>query len=320
MTALLVALGVGVLVYIIFVMLVPKAVPDDSDEHLRTALDRLYEENKAGATHRDVMRSSLLEESPFMRAIFGSAMFRPLYEAAVQAGYQDRLQHLLLRMGIYSLLILLVLFALHISPISVLLIPPMTYMITLRHCRRILRKRNTKFIDQFPDALDIIVRSVRSGFPLAVALQMLSENAEEPIRSQFQQVVEEVALGRTLPQALARLAARVDEPDVRFFVVVLGVQQETGGNLAEIIGNLSTIIRKRKQLRHKIKAMTSEGKATGWVLGALPVVVFVALYLAQPDYLDPFFQDSLGQIMFGGVLFLLTVCFIVVKQMIEVDI
>ncbi len=321
MTALLVAIGVGIFAYIMFVMLVPKAVPDETDDHVRNALDRLYEENKANALEKqNVMRNSLLEESPALRAIFGMSIFQPLYEAAIQAGYQDRLPQVLIRMGVYALIILLILFELHVTVLAVLLVPPLAYLMTLRHCRRILRKRNIKFIDQFPDALDIIVRSVRSGFPLGVALQILSENAEDPIRGQFQQVVEEIALGRTLQQALVRLAIRIDEPDVRFFVVVLGVQQETGGNLAEIIGNLSTIIRKRRQLRHKIRALTAEGTATGWVLGALPVVVFAILYFFQPTYLDPFFTDTMGQMMFGGVLFLLAICFIVVKQMINVDI
>jgi tight adherence protein B len=252
--------------------------------------------------------------------IFGIALFRPLYDVAMQAGYHEKLPQLLLRMGIYALLGLALLLGLHVNVIAIILVPPLAYMFTYRHCTRILAKRNREFIDQFPDALEIIVRSVRSGFPFSVALQMLAENSRDPIRSQFQQVVEEVALGRSLQQALARLAGRINEPDVRFFVVVIGVQQETGGNLAEIIGNLATIIRKRKQLRHKIKALTAEGKATGWVLGLLPVVVFVLLYVLQPHYLDPFFNDSLGQMLFGGAIFLLLVCFLIVRQMIKVDI
>ena len=104
------------------------------------------------------------------------------------------------------------------------------------------------------------------------------------------------------------------------FVVVLTVQQETGGNLAEIIGNLSSIIRKRKQIRHKIKAMTAEGKATGIVLGALPVLVFAALWFVQPGYLDVFFHDPLGIKFFFSAIALLGVCYFVVKQMIQVDI
>jgi tight adherence protein B len=196
----------------------------------------------------------------------------------------------------------------------------LAYLIPVRLCRRRIMKRNAKFIDQFPDALDTIVRSVRSGFPLSVALNMLAENAESPVREEFRQVTDEIALGRSLNQALARLAVRINEPDIRFFVVVLTVQQETGGNLAEIVSNLSNIIRKRKQIRHKIHAMTSEGRATGYVLGALPVLVFTALYFVQPTYLDPFFHDPLGQQFFAGAIALIVTCYFVVKQMINVDI
>jgi tight adherence protein B len=194
------------------------------------------------------------------------------------------------------------------------------YLLPLRHCRTRIQKRNSKFIDQFPDALDIIVRSVRSGFPLSVALQMLAENTEDPVKREFRQVVDEIALGRSLQQALTRLSSRINEPDLRFFVVVLSVQQETGGNLAEIISNLSSVIRKRKQLRHKIKALTSEGRATAWVLGSLPVFVTIVLSLASPGYLLPLIEDSMGNILLGTAIALQIICILVLKQMINVDI
>ena len=103
----------------------------------------------------------------------------------------------------------------------------------------------------FPDVLDMIVRSVKSGFPLNTAIKLIAENMEPPVSTEFQQVSDEVALGRPLNHSLARLAERIPEQDIKFFVVVLNVQQETGGNLAEVIGNLSGIIRKRKHLRMK---------------------------------------------------------------------
>lgn len=321
MIPLLIALIAGVAAYAVFVILVPKAVPDESSERVQSALDRLYEENRSAVSQqKDVMRSDLLEESAFIRLFFSSPIGRPLFDAAVQAGYQGKLQQLLIRMGIFIVIGLLIVMESGLSPVALVFAFPGGYYMALRHCKGVVHKRNKKFIDMFPDALDTIVRSVRSGFPLSVALQMLAENAEEPVRSEFRQVVEEVALGRTMNQALARLAARIKEPDMQFFVVVLGVQQETGGNLAEIIGNLSTVIRKRKQLRHKIKAMTSEGKATGIVLGGLPFFVFGILYFLSPGYLDPLFYDPLGQKLFGTAIGLLIACFIVFKQMINVDI
>lgn len=320
MTVLLTALAVAILAYIVFVMAVPKAVPHQ-DNFLREALDRLAEENRVMEENRaEVLRDQLNDAPPLVRSIFSLPVMREIYEAGLAAGFQNSMQTLLVIMlvtfGVVTSLGLLM----HLGIIAPLLALPLAYAAPLYHCRKSLRKRNAKFIDHFPDALDMIVRSVRSGFPLSVALQMLAENAEEPVRGEFRQVTDEIALGRSLNQALARMASRVNEPDIRFFVVVLTVQQETGGNLAEVIGNLSAIIRKRKQIRHKIRALTSEGKATGWVLGMLPVFVFGALYFFQPTYLDPFFYDSLGRQLLAGVGVLLLACYFVVKQIIEVDV
>lgn len=321
MSPLFAALGIGILAYVIFIMAVPKAVPKESDDYLRSALDRLADENRVAEQARtDVLRDQLNDASPLIRSVFGLGFMRPLYELGLAAGYQNDFQRLLvvilLSFGGSLVVLFMIGFGLLSLPAAIIL----AYLIPVYHCRKRITRRNAKFIDQFPDALDTIVRSVRSGFPLSVALTMLAENAEDPVREEFRQVTDEIALGRSLPQALERLAARINEPDIRFFVVVLTVQQETGGNLAEIVGNLSSIIRKRKQIRHKIHAMTSEGRATGYVLGALPVLVFAALYFIQPGYLDPFFHDPLGQQFFAGAIALIVTCYFVVKQMINVDI
>ncbi len=321
MSPLLIALGVAILVYVIFILVVPKAMPTESDDYLRDALNRLAEENVVAEKARDeVLRDQLGETTPLVRMIFGSSVMRPVYEAALQAGYQNNLQHLLIRMMIAFLVGVVLGFYFRQPLLAPILGLVLAYLYPLRHCRKKVTKRNNAFINQFPDALDIIVRSVRSGFPLSVALQMLAENAEEPVRTEFRQVTDEIALGRNLNQALSRLAVRINEPDIRFFVVVLTVQQETGGNLAEIVSNLSNIIRKRKQIRHKIRALTSEGRATGLVLGSLPVLVFGALTVVQPTYLEPFYTDPLGMKLMGAVIGLLITCYFVVKQMINVEI
>lgn len=320
MGVLLAALGVGILSYIGFVFLFPKAVPTETGDHVSQALDRIYDENRGEDEQRSVLREQLGEESAIVRAFFGSAIMRPLYERGLQAGYKDNLQQLLMMMiGAFIGVIALTIFF-GIGTLGLLLAPIVAYLVPYRHCTSRIGKRNRKFLDQFPDALDMIVRSVKSGFPLSVALQMLAENTENPVKEEFRMVVDDIALGRSLQQALQRLSLRINQPDIRFFVVVLSVQQETGGNLAEIIGNLSSIIRKRKQLRHKIHAMTSEGRATAWVLGSLPVFVFCAVYLVQPDYLTALWTDPLGITLFATAIGLVVVCAVVVKQMINVDI
>jgi tight adherence protein B len=321
MSVLLAALGVGILSYVAFVVLFPKAVPEDSGDHVRQALDRIYEETRSTDNDQhSILREQLGEESALVRTIFGSAIMRPIYEAGLQAGYQNDLKQLLILMVMGFTVGAILFTAIGMGGAGLLLALILGYYIPYRHCMKKVRKRNRQFIDQFPDALDMIVRSVRSGFPLSVALQMLAENAESPVKEEFRQVVDDVALGRSLQDALQRLSLRINQPDIRFFVVVLSVQQETGGNLAEIIGNLSSIIRKRKQLRHKIRAMTSEGRATAWILGSLPVFVFCVLYVMKPDYLSAFWTDPLGMTLFGTSVTLLVICIFVVKQMINVDI
>lgn len=319
--SLLIALGAGILGYVAFALLFPKAIPKESDDYLKNALDRLAEENRESERRQaEVLRDVLSETKPWVRMLFSLGFMRPIYEAALQAGYQQDIEKVALMMPITFAVVLGLGMQGGMGSLSFVAAAILAFYVPYKHCLRRVRKRNNKFIDQFPDALDTIVRSVRSGFPLSVALQMLSDNAEEPVRGEFRQVTDEVALGRSLPQALQRLAARINEPDVRFFVVVLTVQQETGGNLAEIVGNLSGIIRKRKQIRHKIKALTSEGKATGLILGALPVLVFGLLQYTQPGYLKPFFTDPMGHKLLGTAVGLLVACFFVVRAMITIDI
>ena len=322
MSPLIIVLVVVVACYVIFMLVVPGAAPDSKSANMKAALERLYEENRANEHSAEaVMRDQLNEESSLVRTVFSLPFMKPIYEAGMQAGYQNNLKQLLLVMAMGfagGLIIFVILLKLGLP--GMLLALGAAYLLPLRHCNKRVKKRNRRFIDQFPDALDMIVRSVRSGFPLTTALQMLAENAEEPVKEEFRKVNDDIALGRNLSQALARLAVRINESDIRFFVVVLSVQQETGGNLSEIVGNLSSVIRKRKQLRHRIKAMTSEGKATGFILGGLPVFVFVILWFMSPGYLMPFFTDSLGQTIFAGVIGMLVICFFVVKAMINIDI
>lgn len=322
MNPLLIALGFAIFVYLLFVILVPKAVPSESDEYLREALDRLAAETKAHEQERqEVLRDQLTENSAIVRAIMGTRIMHPIYEAALQAGFHHNLQFVLILMAIgFGGGAIFCVLVLHNTLIAIPVGAILAYLVPLKYCGRKLLKRNAKFIDLFPDALDAIARSVRSGFPLSVALQMLAENAEEPVSTEFRQVTDEIALGRNLSQAMSRLAIRINEPDIRFFVVVLTIQQETGGNLSETVGNLSGIIRKRKQLRYRIKALTSEGKATGLILGALPLVVIAALKFIRPEYLDPFFTDPAGMRLLGIAGGLMVACFFIVRKMINVEV
>ena len=166
----------------------------------------------------------------------------------------------------------------------------------------------------------MIVRSVRSGYPMNAALRMVSENVQPPVSNEFKQVADEIAYGSTLIEALQRLSQRIDEQDVRFFVVVLSVQQEVGGNISEVLGNLSSLIRKRKYLRMKVKALASEGIATGWVLGSMPVVMALLLSWITPGYLSPLFDTQLGHTVLGITVGVAAMGILIVRQMINMKV
>ncbi|MBY6015515.1 type II secretion system F family protein [Qipengyuania gaetbuli] len=153
--------------------------------------------------------------------------------------------------------------------------------------QRLAARRRKTIEKQFPVALDIFVRALRAGHPVASAIDLLTQEMEDPIGSEFGIVSDEVTYGADLTQALESMADRWQLEDMRMFVVSLTVQQETGGNLAEILENLSNVIRERASLYMKVRALSSEGRMTAWMLSILPVVAFVMTFLGSPDfYLD----------------------------------
>lgn len=149
------------------------------------------------------------------------------------------------------------------------------------------QRRRKRMQEQFPVALDIFVRALRSGHPVAAAIELLTTEMEDPVGSEFGLVSDEVTYGAELADALHAMAERWDLDDIRMFVVSLSVQQETGGNLAEILENLASVIRARAAMYMKVRSLSSEGRMTGWLLTALPVFTFVMLFLSNPRfYLD----------------------------------
>ena len=160
-----------------------------------------------------------------------------------------------------------------------------------------IEKRNRAFLDNFPDSIDIIVRGVKAGQPLLTTLRTIAQSGEPPLNVEFQKVVDEVSYGRPLTEALYRMTERIGLLDLNFFAVILSIQQETGGNLAEVLGNLSDVIRKRKKLRLKIKALTAEGRLTSYIFAAIPFLQLGAVYLIARDYLDPLFTTQPGNVV-----------------------
>ena len=154
-----------------------------------------------------------------------------------------------------------------------------------------IARRIIAFNARFPDAIDLLVRGLRSGLPIAETLQAASTEIPGPVGIEFRQVIERIRIGKSMDAALQESADTMGTPEFQFFCITLAIQRETGGNLAETLANLSEVLRKRAQMKLKIKAMSSEAKASAWIVGALPFIVFALIYLMNPDYLAGFFTN-----------------------------
>lgn len=158
-----------------------------------------------------------------------------------------------------------------------------------------IKGRQKKFIEQLADAIEIIVRGVKSGLPLNQCLQIIAREGASPVREEFKRVVDNQAMGTPMDQILQRFFDRMPLPEVNFFNTVILIQQKTGGNLSEALGNLSAVLRSRKLMREKISALSSEAKASAMIIGSLPPLVGAAVYVLQPNYISLLFTHPSGQ-------------------------
>ena len=182
------------------------------------------------------------------------------------------------------------------------------------------QRRRRKMQSQFPVALDIFVRALRSGHPVASAIELLTQEMEDPIGSEFGLVSDEVSYGAELTDSLSDMAERWDLDDIRMFVGSLGVQNETGGNLAEILENLSKVIRERASLYLKVRALSSEGRMTGWMLTVLPVIAFVLLFMINPPFYLGVAKDPIFYIGFPLMLVWYVVGVIAIRKMVNLKV
>lgn len=156
--------------------------------------------------------------------------------------------------------------------------------------------RQKKFAQQLADAIDVIVRGVKSGLPLNQCLRIIASESPEPLRTEFQGLCDSNAMGVPMDQSLNRMYERMPLPEVNFFAIVLAIQLKTGGNLSESLGNLSSVLRARKLMREKVKALSSEAKASAMIIGALPILVMGLVYFTRPAYISILFTDPVGNL------------------------
>lgn len=180
-------------------------------------------------------------------------------------------------------------------------------------------RRLKSFSAEFPNAVDIIVRGVKSGLPLVDCLRIISSEAQEPVRSEFRAIIEDQTLGLPIDQAVQRLSERVPLAEANFFAIVVALQSRTGGSLSEALGNLSKVLRERKKMQAKIKAMSSEAKASAGIIGSLPVVVTTLVYLTSPNYIMLLFTTGIGNLTIAASLLWMGVGIFIMRQMINFD-
>jgi tight adherence protein B len=157
---------------------------------------------------------------------------------------------------------------------------------------KMIKRRVNKFTVNFPDAIELMVRGLRSGLPITETLGIVSSEIPGPVGVEFRMVSDKMKIGRTMESALQDTADRLGTPEFQFFVITLAIQRETGGNLAETLSNLADVLRKRAQMKLKIRAMSSESKASAYIVGSLPFVVFTLVYMINPHYMGGFFTDQ----------------------------
>lgn len=168
---------------------------------------------------------------------------------------------------------------------------------------RMAGKRKAKFTALFPEAIDLIVRGLRSGLPVTESVRVVSEEIGPPVGEEFRTVIDAIGFGETLDDAMWAVARRIATPEFKFFVVALSVQRETGGNLAETLENLSDVLRSRRQMKQKIKALASEPKASAMILGGLPFIMFALIAAINWEYLSQLFIDPRGhRLIIGGLI------------------
>ena len=181
------------------------------------------------------------------------------------------------------------------------------------------KRREVKFLETFPDAVDIIVRGVKAGLPLLDCLKMIASESQEPVKSEFRAILETQAIGMPLGEACGKLYEDMPLPEANFFGIVVAIQQKSGGNLSEALGNLSRVLRDRKKMKAKIRAMSQEAKSSAAIIGALPIAVMTLVYITSPQYISLLWTEPLGRVMLAASAVWMFAGVMVMKKMINFD-
>ncbi|TLX11645.1 MULTISPECIES: type II secretion system F family protein [Rhizobium] len=184
----------------------------------------------------------------------------------------------------------------------------------------LIKRRQNRFLNELPNALDVITRSIKSGLPLNDAIRLIATEGTEPVKSEFRRVIEAQQVGLSIPEACARMTLHMPLQEVNFFAIVIAIQSQAGGNLSEAIGNLSKVLRERRKMKAKVSALSMEAKASAAIIGALPFIVAALVYLTSPNYMMILFTDPRGHFIMGFSAVWMSIGIFFMRKMISFDI
>ena len=306
------------------VALVPAMLGSSRADKRRKALQGDIQANRResnAARDRDARRKSVQQVLKTQTDAMAKTKKRvPLQGLIFQAGMKIKARDFIRNQIIVGAVIFGVLFFLQVPLLYALLFACAAgYVLPRWYLGRRRKSYQAKFLDELPNAVEAIVRGVKSGLPLNDSIRLVSKEAKEPVKSEFGRVLDQQAVGKSMGEAVTILYDRVPLPEVNFFIVVITVQQQAGGNLSEALGNLSRVLRNRKQMKLKIKAMSSEAKASAGIIGSLPFIVAILVSLTSPTYLLPLVTTTTGEMWLGIAAIMLSTGVFVMRKMVAFD-
>ncbi len=286
------------------------------------AVERLQQWGKPeAAVQLDIIRKDLLSDIPWLNEILKTAKrMQPLRVLHQQADCRLPLGVFVLATPLLAMGMLVFALSMHQTLMFALVAAAALGALPYGYLYWLKVQRLALFERQLPEALELVSRALRAGHAFSVGLKLVGDEAADPIGKEFRRVFDEVSMGVALPQALQNMTERVDCVDVRFFVTSVLVQRETGGNLAEIIDSLATLIRKRFELQLRVKALSAEGRMSAIVLFGLPLIVGLLLFKMNPEYMGLLFTDPMGQNLatVGSIMMVLGAA--VMKRMVSIKV
>ena len=279
------------------------------------------ERTNEAARRRKTIQDSLQELEQKQKNQDRNVTNPPLKVKLKQAGLEVSLQKFYIMSGVSGLVLALVLLILGAHPLVVLGSVLVGALGLPRWFVNYMRKRRiTAFLDEFPNALDVIVRAIRSGLPFNDAIRMIAAESREPVRSEFRRIVEAQQVGLSSAEATARMAETMPCPEANFFGIVIQIQSQSGGNLSEALGNLSRVLRNRKKMKARIQALSMEAKASAFIIGSLPPLVASIVSVVSPDYIMPLFTTTMGHFLLLISAIWMGIGIFIMRQMINFEV